>query len=238
MGREFTDPARTLDDLAALARLARRSRLACGQASPVESGRSLATRTGWWCPSCARWPSPGPYSESASLARSVTSTTPQSLTSSGTCSRELPNFLACSPITTFGSRPASGESRPIRDEDDPVRVRTDPTHLEALARTADHYRSVRLHRLRFPDGAVGRTAPALESTLLIDFTETPPWRAVRAATDRTSARRLFTESKHELTAPNRMSPRSPRRSPASSGAKANAISAPAPALAPVDERAD
>jgi hypothetical protein len=66
-------------------------------------------------------------------------------------------------------------------EHDPVRVRSDPTHLEALARTADHYRSVRLHRLRFPDGAVGGAPPTLESTLLIDFSETPPWRAVRSA---------------------------------------------------------
>lgn len=66
-------------------------------------------------------------------------------------------------------------------EDDPVRVRSDPTHLEALARTAEHYRSVRLHRLRFPDGAVGPAPAALESTLLIDFSETPPWRAVRRA---------------------------------------------------------
>ncbi len=64
-------------------------------------------------------------------------------------------------------------------EDDPVRVRSDPTHLEALGRTADHYRSVRLHRLCFPDGAIGWAPPALESTLLIDFSETPPWRAVR-----------------------------------------------------------
>ena len=66
-------------------------------------------------------------------------------------------------------------------EDDPLRVRSDRTHLEALARTADHYRSVRLHRLRFPDGAVGAAPAALESTLLIDFSEKPPWRAVRRA---------------------------------------------------------
>jgi hypothetical protein len=69
-------------------------------------------------------------------------------------------------------------------EDDRMGVRSDPTHLEALARTADHYRSVRLHRLRFADGAVGGTPPALESTLLIDFSETPPWRAVRRAVGR------------------------------------------------------
>jgi hypothetical protein len=65
-------------------------------------------------------------------------------------------------------------------EDDPVRVRSDPTHQDALARTADHYRSVRLHRLRFPDGAL-RGAAAHESTLLIDFSQTPPWRGIRRA---------------------------------------------------------
>jgi hypothetical protein len=64
-------------------------------------------------------------------------------------------------------------------EDDPERVRSDPTHADALARAGDHYHSVRLHRLRFPDGAIGAAPPAHESTLLIDFSETPPWRAVR-----------------------------------------------------------
>jgi len=66
-------------------------------------------------------------------------------------------------------------------EDDREHVRSDATHREALARTADHYRSVRLHRLRLTDGAVGDAPPVLESTLLIDFTDTPPWRAVRRA---------------------------------------------------------
>jgi hypothetical protein len=64
-------------------------------------------------------------------------------------------------------------------EDGPDFVRSDPTHLEALSRAADHYRSVRLHRLRLPEGVLGATPPALESTLLIDFSQTPPWRAVR-----------------------------------------------------------
>jgi hypothetical protein len=64
-------------------------------------------------------------------------------------------------------------------QDDAERVRSDPTHQEALARTAAHYRSVRLHRLGFPDGAVGEAPPTLESTLLIDFSEAPAWRAIR-----------------------------------------------------------
>jgi hypothetical protein len=66
-------------------------------------------------------------------------------------------------------------------EDDPAHVRSDPVHLDALARAAQHYRTVRLHRLQFRDGAVGAAQPALVSTLLIDFRETPPWRAVRRA---------------------------------------------------------
>lgn len=70
--------------------------------------------------------------------------------------------------------------------DDPASVRSDPAHLDALAITADHYRSVRLHRLRFADGALGEAPPSVESTLLIDFAETPPWRAVRGAVKLTS----------------------------------------------------
>jgi hypothetical protein len=64
-------------------------------------------------------------------------------------------------------------------QEDAGRVRSDPTHLDALDRVADHYRSVRLHRLTFSAGVLGDAAPALESTLLIDFSETPAWRAVR-----------------------------------------------------------
>ena len=66
------------------------------------------------------------------------------------------------------------------NDSDPAHVRSDPTHLDALTRAADHYRSVRLHRLRLPDGAVGPAPLELESTLLIDFSEMPPWRALRS----------------------------------------------------------
>jgi hypothetical protein len=65
------------------------------------------------------------------------------------------------------------------DDASPAHVRTDPTHLEALALTPAHYSSVRLHRVRFPDGALGEAPAELVSTLLIDLDETPPWRAVR-----------------------------------------------------------
>jgi hypothetical protein len=163
LGREFTDPARTLDDLAALARL--RASLA----ARVRSGFELSVLA-----------SPGPvfgvgffgqardvdHTPILNLERDLLARAPQ-----------FPGLLAY-----YNVRFATGQWGNLVlfvSEDDPVRVRSDPTHLEALARTADHYRSVRLHRLRFPDGAVGQTAPALESTLLIDFTETPPWRAVR-----------------------------------------------------------
>jgi hypothetical protein len=58
-------------------------------------------------------------------------------------------------------------------------VRDHPIHRKALALTATHYRSVRLHRLRLADGAAGSTEPELGETLLFDFDESPMWRAVR-----------------------------------------------------------
>lgn len=61
----------------------------------------------------------------------------------------------------------------------PARVRDHPIHREALALTAAHYRSVRLHRLWLVDGAAGSADPELRETLLLDFDESPPWRAVR-----------------------------------------------------------
>jgi hypothetical protein len=61
----------------------------------------------------------------------------------------------------------------------PVEVRDHPIHREALALTAAHYRTVRLHRLRLADGAAGAAEPELRETLLFDFDDSPPWRAVR-----------------------------------------------------------
>jgi hypothetical protein len=70
--------------------------------------------------------------------------------------------------------------------DDMSHVRSDPVHIEAMTRAAAHYRSVRLHRLRLPDGVLGDAPPELLSTLLLDFAETPPWRAVRHGAGETS----------------------------------------------------
>jgi len=62
----------------------------------------------------------------------------------------------------------------------PAEVRDHPIHREALALTATHYRTIRLHRLRLADGAAGIARPELRETLLFDFDDSPPWRAVRA----------------------------------------------------------
>jgi hypothetical protein len=66
------------------------------------------------------------------------------------------------------------------DSGAPTEVRDHPIHREALALTATHYRTVRLHRLRLADGAAGSVEPELRETLLFDFDDSPPWRAVRA----------------------------------------------------------
>jgi hypothetical protein len=70
--------------------------------------------------------------------------------------------------------------------DDMSHVRADPLHVDAMARAHVHYQSVRLHRLRLPDGALGDTPAELVSTLLLDFDETPPWRAIRQTSGETS----------------------------------------------------
>ena len=65
------------------------------------------------------------------------------------------------------------------DAGGPTEVRDHPIHREALSLTAAHYRTVRLHRLRLRDGAAGTAEPDLRETLLFDFDDSPPWRAVR-----------------------------------------------------------
>ena len=180
-GREFTEPARSLDDLAALARI---------RASLVTRVRSGLAGGAWTRAGESHWlvvpelralvqsrPAFGvgffgqarehvDHSPILDLERDLLARAPL-----------IPGLLAY-----YNVRFVTGQWGNLvlfAGEDDPERLRSDPTHLEALARAADHYRSVRLHRLCFPDGAVGVAAPALESTLLIDFTETPSWRAVR-----------------------------------------------------------
>jgi hypothetical protein len=61
-----------------------------------------------------------------------------------------------------------------------ARVTGDPAHADALARTPQHYASLRLHRGTLADGCLGAAPVRIGETLYLDFAETPPWRAVRA----------------------------------------------------------
>jgi hypothetical protein len=183
LGREFTEPARSFDDLAALARI---------RASLVARVRSGLAGGAWTGAGESHWlvvPELDALVQSrpafgvgffgqvrADVDHSPILDLEDELLARAS---HFPGLLAY-----YNVRFATGQWGNLvlfAREDDPERVRSDPTHLDALARTADHYRSVRLHRLRFPDGAVGTASAALESTLLIDFSEAPPWRAVRRA---------------------------------------------------------
>ena len=55
----------------------------------------------------------------------------------------------------------------------------DPQHAAAVARTPEHYDSLRLHRGALADGALGEAPITVGETLYLDFAETPAWRAVR-----------------------------------------------------------
>jgi hypothetical protein len=182
-GREFTEPAHWLGDLAALARIR----------------ASLVTRVGaglaggeWTCDGEAHWlVIPGLPALVRSRpafgvgffgqAREHVDHSPILRFEQDLLARAalLPGLLAYYNVGFAAGQ--WGNLVLFASEHDPARLRADPKHLEAVAQSAEHYRSVRLHRLRFPDGAVGAAGPALESTLLIDFSETPPWRAVRRA---------------------------------------------------------
>jgi hypothetical protein len=183
LGREFTDPARSLDDLAALVRI--RASLVTRVGSGLAGGAWMGGGESHWLV--------------VPELRALVQTRPafgvgffgqarESIDHGPILDLER-DLLARAPLfpgllAYYNVRLQTGQWGNLvvfAREDDPVRVRSDPMHLEALARTSDHYRSVRLHRLRFPDGALGVAPPALESTLLIDFSETPPWRAVRRA---------------------------------------------------------
>ncbi|CAA9532312.1 MAG: hypothetical protein AVDCRST_MAG79-1035 [uncultured Thermoleophilia bacterium] len=65
------------------------------------------------------------------------------------------------------------------DDEAPSHVRGDALHLDAIARTGRHYRSVRLHRLVMPAGALADGPLELRRTAYHDFGEDPPWRALR-----------------------------------------------------------
>jgi hypothetical protein len=58
-------------------------------------------------------------------------------------------------------------------------LRGDEPHEAAVARTPEHYRSLRLHRGSLADGALGAAPFALERTLFLDFSRDPPARSVR-----------------------------------------------------------
>jgi hypothetical protein len=182
-GREFTDPARSLEDLAAVMRI--RSSLITRVRSGLASGVwTVADESHWLVvPELCALVRSGPTFGVAFFGQA------REQVDHGPIIDLEQNLLARSSLfpgllAYYNVRFVTGQWGNLvlfAREGDPAHVRSDPTHVDALARTADHYRSVRLHRLRFPDGAIGSAPPALESTLLIDFTEAPPWRAVRRA---------------------------------------------------------
>lgn len=182
-GRGFTDPARSLDDLGALAKI---------RASLITRVRSDLAGGAWTLAGEAHWlvvPDLRALVQSGSAFGVGFFGQAREYVDHGPILDLEQNLLARAPFFTgllayYNVQFATGQWGNLvvfASEDDPGHVRSDPTHLEALTRAADHYLSVRLHRLRFPDGAVGAAPPVLESTLLIDFSETPPWRGVRLA---------------------------------------------------------
>jgi hypothetical protein len=183
VGREFTEPARSLEDLAALARI---------RASLVSRIRSQLAGGTWEAAGEWHWLV---VPEVRALARSRLSygvgffgQARENVDPSAILSLEhdlldrasaFPGLLAYYNVRFLTGQ--WGNLVLFASDDDPRHVRSDPTHLEALARAAEHYHSVRLHRLRFPQGVISEIPAGLESTLLIDFNETPPWRAIRLA---------------------------------------------------------
>jgi hypothetical protein len=55
----------------------------------------------------------------------------------------------------------------------------DPRHVEAVRRSPDHYRSIRLHHARAVGGLLGSGPIEITRTRYIDYADDPPWRAVR-----------------------------------------------------------
>jgi hypothetical protein len=62
---------------------------------------------------------------------------------------------------------------------DAVAVTQDATHARAVALTAQHYESLRLHRGRLADGCLGRAQLTIDETLYLDFRDSPAWRGLR-----------------------------------------------------------
>jgi hypothetical protein len=182
-GRPFADPANTLHDLAALSAMHWALRLRV-HLHPSGGRWSDAGAEHWLVvldpvPLAALRPVVGVGFFGRLARRSTTSRSCAWRTTGSPWRRPSPG---CSPTTTCASRTPSGETwSSSRGDGDPAHVRADPIHGEAIARTALHYRSLRLHRLRFSGGGLDDPALDLVSTLLIDFAQIPPWRAIRAS---------------------------------------------------------
>lgn len=179
--RELTDPARSLDDLAAVARI--RASLATRVRSGLGGGEWTDAGESHWLvmPEPSRLVEPRPVFGVGFFgqAREEVDHAPMLDLEQVLVARaaHFPGMLAY-----YNVRFATGQWGNLvlfTTQEEAGRVRSDPTHLQALERVAEHYHSVRLHRLTFSAGAVGETPPELESTLLIDFSETPAWRTVR-----------------------------------------------------------
>jgi len=63
----------------------------------------------------------------------------------------------------------------------PRHVWGDTVHADAIARTPRHYHSLRLHRASLAGGLLGAGGLRLERTSYYDFASDPVWRAVRVA---------------------------------------------------------
>ncbi len=71
-------------------------------------------------------------------------------------------------LVAFASRAAAGG------------LAGDPQHASAVAATPRHYASLRLHRGEIGGGCLGSERATVSETLYLDFSQTPPWRALRA----------------------------------------------------------
>jgi hypothetical protein len=180
-GREFTQASRSAEDLAALERIRAsltqriRSGLAGGEWSAVDEAHWLVVPEVRALVQSRPAYAIGFFGQAREVDHTPILEFEHELLARATA---FPGLLAYYNVR-FANR-QWGNLVLFASEDDPASVRSDPTHQAALARAAHHYRSVRLHRIRLPGGALDAAPPRLESTLLIDFGETPPWRAVRA----------------------------------------------------------
>jgi hypothetical protein len=181
MPRAFTDPARTREDLAALESM-RRS-LAERLSSEPRGGRWTARGESHWLVA----PDPDALARTRPLigvgffgqARELVDHAPIFHLECSLLERasDFPGLLAYHNVHFEDGR--WGNLVLFADLDGLSHVREDPEHVEALGIAPSHYSSVRLHRVRFEGGAHADEPPVLDSTLLIDFGETPAWRAVR-----------------------------------------------------------